>query len=306
MRYRYYIVDVFTEHTFGGNQLAVLPDARGLSTELMQKVAREFNFSESTFVLPAENAENTCQVRIFTPQREVPFAGHPNVGTAFALTAMGDVSVESGADSQTLRFEEKAGLVAVQVFFQEGRPLRTELTAPQVPQIGEALDVTAVAQAFSLNPENIVSANHAPCNVSVGLPFLCIELDSLQALAESRTVIDRAEQLCQQGAADAFLLYTHASDDATVDIRARMYAPFHGVGEDPATGSAAGALAGLLATLDENTDATLQWRIAQGVEMGRPSLLETTVLKENGQISAVRVGGSSVLVSEGSIEVPTD
>jgi trans-2,3-dihydro-3-hydroxyanthranilate isomerase len=306
MRYRYYIVDVFTEQAFGGNQLAVLPEAAGLSDNLMQSVAREFNFSETTFVLPPQDPANTRQVRIFTPQREVPFAGHPNVGTAFALLAMGDVAAADGNTVQVLRFEEKAGLVAVAATLVDAKPVRTELTAPQLPQIGDALDSAAVARALALETTDIVSSAHAPCSASVGLPFVCVEVKDLDALARSRVVMDQAKQLVRQGSADAFLLYTRDSGDTNIDLRARMYAPLHGVAEDPATGSAAGALAGLLAGIDQRSDVTLQWRIAQGVEMGRHSLLEVTAVKENGKISAIRVAGASVLVSEGWIEVPND
>ncbi len=304
MRYRYYIVDVFTEQPFGGNQLAVLPDARGLSDTAMQKVAREFNFSETTFVLPPADPANTRNVRIFTPQAEIPFAGHPNVGTAYALVAVGEVKTEGASD--TLRFEDKAGLVTVSVTSAHGQPVHAELTAPQPPQLGASLQGAAVAQALALPETDIVIARHMPRIASAGLPFLCIELRDRYALARSRVMLDKAEKLLPRDTAAGFLLYTFDGGAQDVDIRARMYAPLHGVAEDPATGSAAAALAGLLAQLHGEAAATLHWRIAQGIEMGRPSLLEATAVKENGVVTAIRVGGAAVMVSEGWIEVPDD
>ena len=304
MRYRYYIVDVFTETLFGGNQLAVLPDAQGLDSETMQKIAREFNFSETTFVLPPMKPQNTHHVRIFTPASEIPFAGHPNVGTAFALVAMDDEAIDG--NHGVLRFEEQAGLVEVAVTMHDEKPVYSELTAPQEPQLGPELNTNlkTVANMLSLYAEDIATENHLPRSVSVGLPMNYVELASCDALARSRIKIDLAEQLLPNEGPRGVMLYTFDGGDMDVDVRARMYAPLGGVPEDPATGSAAGALAGLLATLDERENAELSWRIAQGVEMGRPSLIEAKADKRDGEVSNIRVGGSSVMVSEGWIDIP--
>ena len=302
MRYRFFIVDVFTRQAFGGNQLAVLPDARGLSDAQMQAIAREFNFSESTFVLPPQDSANTRQVRIFSPFHEMPFAGHPNVGTAFALAACGEVTGEG--KNLTLRFEEIAGLVTMRVDMQDGRPIRAELTAPKPLSRGPALDQAQTASLFKLNPADILMSVHPPCIASVGVEFLCVQLRDRNALAHSQVAPDVLQALPDSICDVGFLLYTRDVGESEIDIRARMYAPGHGVAEDPATGGAACALAGLLGTLDQTQEGQLRWRIAQGIEMGRPSLLEASVEKHKGQVSAIRVGGGAVLVAEGWLEWP--
>lgn len=305
MRYRYYLVDVFSDNAFGGNQLAVLPEAQGLSDVAMQTLAREFNFSESTFVLPPDDPANTRKVRIFTPQAELPFAGHPNVGTAFALVAAGDIAVE--APELTLRFEEKAGLVPVKVSCVDGKPVRAELTAPQAPSMGDTVAVETMAQVLGLEVADIVTTNHPPQIASAGAGILFIELRDRAALARSKARADLAETLLPPDSSVGLYIYTtdtSGKPKLDVDIRARMFAPQHGIVEDPATGGAAAALAGLLATLSEQDNTTLRWRIAQGVEMGRPSFLEATADKQNGAVTAIRVAGASVLVGEGWIEVP--
>lgn len=296
MPYRYFILDVFTAEPFAGNPLAVLPDARGLSAAAMQRIAREFNFSETTFVLPPADTANTRQVRIFTPQKELPFAGHPNIGTAVALVASSEVELGE------LRFEEGAGLVPVRVERRDGAALYAELTAPQIPELGEPLAPTKVAPALGLEPTDIVTDRHPPQPVSAGIPFLFVELRDREALARSRVINDAAGWLPVE--VTGFMLYTRDSGEHGIDLRARMYAPGVGVPEDPATGSAVAALAGLLALGDGRADATLRWRIAQGVEMGRPSLLEASVDKTGGRVTAIRVGGSAVVVAEGHIEAP--
>ena len=173
MRYRYYICDVFTDTRFGGNQLAVLPEAAGLSDRQMQQIAREFNFSESTFVFPAETG-HTRRVRIFTPATEVPFAGHPNIGTAFALATAGALGEIDGSISVT--FEEKAGLVPVSIRRRAGEAIWCELSAPNPLSLGGTIPAQFLAVAVSLDPEDVVTRTHLPQVASVGLPFLFAEL----------------------------------------------------------------------------------------------------------------------------------
>ena len=298
MRYQYYICDVFTDTRFGGNPLAVLPEAQGLSDEQMQQIAREFNFSESTFVFPAEKG-NFRKVRIFTPTTEVPFAGHPNVGTAFVLATTGEL-VEIGA-STTITFEEKAGLVPVSVESRGGGTLWCELSAPEKLSLGETTSRQALASAVSIEPGEIVTDTHLPQVASVGLPFLFAELRDRAVLERSQPVVDELNALSAAGIASDVLLYSHSTDG--FDIRARMFAPLDGVPEDPATGSANCALAGLLSHYSDASPGSFQWRIAQGVEMGRPSVLEARADKSEGTVVETWVGGSSVMVSEGFIEI---
>ncbi len=298
MSYRYFLCDVFTDRRFGGNQLAVLPEAAGLSDQQMQQIAREFNFSESTFVLPAEEG-HTRRVRIFTPTTEVPFAGHPNVGTAFVLASMGAFG-EIGAPI-TVTFEEKAGLVPVAVRREPGKPIWCELTAPQTLSLGTTLSAESVAAAVSLAPDDIVTRAHPPQVASVGLPFVMVEVKDRAALARARANMNGVDALLAAGVTPDLYLYTRSADE--FDLRARMFAPLDGVPEDPATGSACCALAALLCHDEEATDGSFRWRIAQGVEMGRPSVLEGRAEKRAGTVVTACIGGSSVMVSEGMIEV---
>jgi len=297
MRYRYLTCDVFTATRFGGNQLAVLPEAAGLADRRMQQIAREFNFSETTFVLPPERG-HTRRVRIFTPTAELPFAGHPNVGTAFILGTLGELGPLDRPLGIT--FEEKAGLVPITVERREGL-IRCELAAPERLTLGRSVSAEIMARALSLAPEDILTRTHPPQVASVGLRFLFAELRDRHALERARPRLEGFEALAGDGMPADVHLYVRTGDD--FDIRARMFAPFDGVPEDPATGSANCALAALLAGYDPAPTGSYRWRVAQGVEMGRPSVLEVSAEKRDGEVVEARVGGTSVLVSDGEIEV---
>jgi trans-2,3-dihydro-3-hydroxyanthranilate isomerase len=264
----------------------------------MQQVAREFNFAETTFVLPAERG-HTRRVRIFTPVREMPFAGHPNVGTAFALATAGLLGPIDG--SVTVTFEELAGLVPVVIDRTPAGGLQCELRAPEPLSRGRTVSAATLAEAVSLETAEIVTHAHQPVVASVGLPFLMVELRDRAALERARARVDRLEALAADGITPDVHLYVRSGDG--FDLRARMFAPLDGVPEDPATGSANGALGALLGTLDPAPTGTFRWRIAQGVEMGRPSVLEVRAEKRDGVVTDAYVRGSSVLVSEGQIEV---
>jgi trans-2,3-dihydro-3-hydroxyanthranilate isomerase len=298
VKYRYYTCDVFTETRFGGNPLAVLPQADGLSEQQMQQIAREFNFSETAFVFPPK-AGQTRHVRLFTPAREVPFAGHPNVGTAFVLANAG----EFGAirSSLTVTFEEEAGLVAVTIHEAQGKVAWCELAAPQALSLGKTIPAPLVASAASLSTEDIVTETHSPLVCSVGLPFVIAELRDRSALARARVHWSGFEALRAESVRPSLYLYARATDG--FDIRARMFAPLSGVPEDPATGSANCALAGLLAHYSGQASGSFSWRIAQGVEMGRPSTLIARAEKTAGVVQATWVGGATVLVSEGILHL---
>jgi len=298
MDYRYYICDVFTDTRFGGNQLAVVPEARGLSAEQMQQIAREFNFSESTFVLPAE-AGHTRRVRIFTPTTELPFAGHPNVGTAFALAAAGEFGPLD--EPITVTFEEKAGVVPIAIQRRDGTGIWCELAAPGRLSLGKTISSASLAAAVSLTADDVVTTTHPPQVASVGLPFLFAELRDRAALERARPDMGGIDALAAQGVVPDVHLYVHSADD--FDLRARMFAPLDGVPEDPGTGSANCALAALLSHYDAAASGAFRWRIAQGVEMGRPSVLEARTEKRDGVVVEARIGGLSVLVSEGVIHL---
>ena len=302
MKYQYYICDVFTETRFGGNQLAVLPKAEGLTPEQMQQITREFNFSESTFVFPA-SAGHTRRVRIFTPASEIPFAGHPNVGTAFVLATAGEFGEINSP--HTVVFEEDAGLVSVTIHAAEGKIVSCELTAPQPLSFGEIVEPELVASAVSVNRDEIVTDTHDPQVCSVGLPFVFTELRNRAALERARINMSGFEAIRDVGVNPQMYLYTRVnepeSDGQVFNIRARMFAPLSGVAEDPATGSANCTLGGLLAYHEEVTNGMFSWRIAQGVEMGRPSTLVARAEKKEGDVTGMWIGGAAVLVSEGTI-----
>ncbi len=299
MRFRYYTCDVFTDNRFGGNQLAVLPEAAGLSDEQMQQIAREFNFSETTFVLPPM-AGGECRVRIFTPMSEVPFAGHPNIGTAFVLAASGRFG--EFQTQTTVVFEEKAGLVPVSIHKREGGRLWCELTAPERLSLGKTVPVELAASAASLTAADIITSTHAPRIASVGLPFVFVECRDRDALERARPSFSGCEALLAHGVDSPYLhLYTRTSDG--FDIRARMFSPLDGIPEDPATGSANCALVALLSHYNAAADGSFSFRIAQGVEMKRPSVLDARTEKRDGVVVNAWIGGQSVLVCEGFIDV---
>ena len=296
-QFKYYICDVFTEKRFGGNQLAVLPAATGLTDRQMQQIAREFNFPESTFVLPS--ASHTRRVRIFTPTQEMPFAGHPNIGTAFVLAAIGELG-PIGEALMTVEFEEIAGPVPIDIRRKDGF-IWSELTAPQRVSLGKTTTAEALARAVSLQVDDIVTRTHPPQVASVGFPFLFAELKDRMALERARANFDGIDALVAAGMPPDIHLYTMSGDE--FDIRARMFAPIDGIPEDPATGSANVSLAAMLSHYKPEPNGRWAWRIAQGVEMGRPSVLYARAEKKDGVVVESRIGGTSVMVSEGMIEV---
>ena len=304
MRYRYYTADVFTRQPFSGNQLAVFPDARGLDGATMQRVAREFNLSETAFALPPEDPHHTRRLRIFTPGAEMPFAGHPTVGSAFVLAAVGEIPIHG--DTTPIIFEEIVGPVPVTICAGAGKPVFTQLSAAQLPVFGPpAPPLDELAAMLSLFPADLLDGDFAPQAVSCGAPFLFLPLRDLDALGRARIRHDRWADLLAGYWAPQVFLFTFETDGGACDLRARMYAPGLGIAEDPATGAAATALAGYLGVRDRTRDGVLHWVVLQGVEMGRPSTLHIEADKSGGVITAIRVGGTSVLVSEGWMDIPT-
>ncbi|MEH2502472.1 trans-2,3-dihydro-3-hydroxyanthranilate isomerase [Bradyrhizobium sp. AZCC 1578] len=300
MQRRYITVDVFTDRAFGGNPLAVVLDAGGLSTEQMQAITTEFNYSETTFVLPPRENANDAQVRIFTVNREIPFAGHPNVGTAFVLATLAE------KPQARLWFEEKAGLVPVDIVTEQGKVVSTEFTAPQPLKRMSHVSVEQAAACLSLSAGDVKTDRHPPQVISVGLAFLAVEVASREALRRARPDAAAFAKTFPCDGSDAVYFYTRdvPAGERPCDLQARMFHPgASGLSEDPATGSATAACAALLADLDPTKDGELKLRIGQGIDMGRPSLLLTRVRKENGVISSIHVGGSCVKMMEGTFRL---
>ena len=294
--YKYYICDVFTDSRFSGNQLAVIPKASGLNDKQMQKIAREFNFSETTFVFPTDSSFNR-NVRIFTPYEELPFAGHPNIGTAFILA--NDPDSKDIRAPAILKFDELAGPVEVKIFYDEKNALTCELKAPERFSFGKSVSVSEIAEILSLDESDINVNTHMPIEASVGLKFTIINLNSIDALR--RVSINPLKLNALKDFEVSTSVHCYYLDKNTQSINARMFAPDLGVREDPATGSANCALAGLLGHLEEIEAGAFSWAINQGIEMGRPSRLNARVLKAGGEVTDVWIAGNSILVSEGEI-----
>lgn len=299
----YVVVDVFTRTRFGGNQLAVITDGRGLSDAQMQGIANEFNFSETTFVLPPSDPANTACVRIFNRTHEMPFAGHPNVGTAFVLGRQGEALGRpvSGA----MRFEEKAGLVAVELESEAGEVQGATIDAPRALVVSRTFESAAMARCLGLTPAEIRLQHHAPTEVSVGIEFVVVEVEPASL---SRMVMNldgfRAAASRSDGTYGRLSVFAYARAGTGIErLRARMFAPLAGTFEDPATGSASGALGAYLASLDSQSEGDYRINIEQGVDMGRPSEINVRVRKSAGQVQSVRISGQCVHVMQGVLEL---
>ena len=301
MRLQFQTVDVFTGTQFAGNPLAVVLNAEGLSGGQMQAIAAEFNLAETTFVLPPKDAAHTAEVRIFTPKSEMPFAGHPNVGTAFVLARAG-ASYGRPVSGDRVVFEEKAGLVPIDILRDGTAVVGAKLASPQPLSVGAEVAGELVASACGVALADIETSNHHPCIASCGAPFILAELKSRAALAAASANGDVFRLEVAKHPAVSILLYT-VVNEGDIDIRARMFAPHLNIPEDPATGSANVALIGLLAKLRPEADLVLSKAIAQGVEMGRPSLLRAEATKQNGTVTATTIGGRCVAVMSGTIEL---
>jgi len=320
MRLSYQTLDVFTSDRFGGNPLAVFPDGEPLERQgeaggaLMQRIAAELNLSETVFVLPPRTARGTKRVRIFTPGGEIPFAGHPTLGTAFLLTTLGFGTPDADGETTLVVLEEGVGPVSVTV---RTRPTGfAQLTAAQPPELRPApLPREELAALLGLT-EHDLDKTREPQAASCGLPFLIVPLRDHAALAAARVDLARWEQrLASTWAPQLYLISANGANGANgaeasktseaspVDFRARCFVPGLSVPEDPATGSAAAALAGYLALHSGAAAGTLRWTVEQGIEMGRPSLLQLEADRTDGAVTAIRVGGGCVLVAEASMRI---
>ncbi|MCU0774646.1 MAG: PhzF family phenazine biosynthesis protein [Ideonella sp.] len=312
-------LDVFTRHRFGGNPLAVVFDPhQHLDSAAMQAIAREFNLSETTFVQPPADPAHDARVRIFTPASEMPWAGHPNVGTAWALAVRTGVLPRQ---PRRWRFEEGAGVVTVEVDDADGDPIEARVLAPQALSLSAGPTVAEAARCLGLPRAALVAAGERVPVASVGFPFPLVELADRVALQRARPDLGAMGEVLLPLGLDGVIAYTRdvadpdhtafdteAPADATAehaahaDLSVRMFAPLVGIIEDPATGSGVAALAAALAVA-ERADGLHRLSVAQGIDMGRPSALRTQVLVEQGYAAEVRVGGACVPVMEGRLHV---
>jgi trans-2,3-dihydro-3-hydroxyanthranilate isomerase len=296
MALRYSTLDVFTDRRFGGNPLAVFCDQPEIPDALMQTIAREFNLSETVFILPARDARALRRLRIFTPVAELPFAGHPTIGAVQVL-------VESGiATSASFALELGVGLVPINVTRREQGPPFLQLTSARLPERRDGVPTRAeLAQLLGLDQQDIVSDRDFAQQYSCGVPYLFVPVRDRAVLARARPDLAAWNRVLSGAWAEMAFVFCRDPELAGSQIRARMFGPTMGVLEDPATGSAAAALAGYLGDREAAVSGTFRWVVEQGFEMGRPSFLHVEADKASGKVTAVRVGGTAVRVSEGSL-----
>ena len=296
MRRRFVTLDVFTNKRFAGNPLAVVLEPEGLDTVAMQAIAREFNLSETVFVQPPEDSSHRAKLRIFTPGRELPFAGHPTVGTAVLLGTL-----DGGTSERDFVLEEKIGLVPCRVKAAAGSG-RATFQIPRLPtEEGKAPDNAALAAALSISASDVGFGKFAPQRWSAGNPFTVVPVRGLAVMARCRPDMTHFETAFGGGFAAPFVVCGETAEPGH-NFHARMFAPGVGVAEDPATGSAAAAFAGYLAAHRGYSDGEHLVRIEQGYEMNRPSLMELTLNISGGKLTGASIGGGAVIVIEGTIE----
>ena len=300
MRLNYRRLDVFTDEALGGNPLAVFLDVPELTTAKMQAIAREMNLSESVFV-SAERSPGVWPVRIFTPGVELPFAGHPTVGTAVALVLEGWCGE---AERPEFALLEAVGRVPVTVVRETERLASATLTVPRLPEFGQAeLPATTLAALLGVEAVDILDGDWRPRSVSCGVPFYVVALRSLDAIRRVKLRRDVWEQHLSNHWAPHLYVVTPNVEREGSAIHARMFPPAMGVDEDPATGGAAAALAGYLFDAERPGDGPARWRIEQGFEMGRPSLIDLEIDVTGGQIATVRLTGSAVAMGGGHLVI---
>ncbi|MGX1785524.1 PhzF family phenazine biosynthesis protein [Bosea sp. NPDC055332] len=296
MSRRFVTLDVFTSRPHAGNPLAVVLDSEGLDTEAMQTIAREFNLSETVFVAPPADPAHCAAIRIFTPGQELPFAGHPTVGTA-VLLALRDAAEGRAADRLVL--EEKVGLVPCVITLGNARSARATFTLPKLPeQIAQPITEAALAEALGLGVADLGFEGHRPSAFSAGVAYTMVPVAGREAVARARVAgtFERAMAPAQNG--NAFV-YCRDTAEAGHHYHGRMFWPETGIIEDPATGSAAAAFAGAIMAFDRPGDGEHRLVIEQGYEMGRPSQIELTLAVTGGALASATIGGAAVVMSEG-------
>lgn len=303
MQLPFHTLDVFTDRRFGGNPLAVVHEADRLSSDEMQTIAREFNLSETVFVLKPENPAHSAKTRIFTPARELAFAGHPTIGTAVLLAQL-RAPATNGERDAIVALEEGIGTVRVGVRLPAGGSPFAEFDAPKLPEeVGGMPPVERLAAALGLIPNEIGFENHRPTRFSAGNTFAFVPIASLEAMSRARVNIPYWPSAFGGMDAIGVFLYTRQCVHNTAAFHARMFAPDSGVPEDPATGSAAVCFAGVVHRFDEQPDGVHKRGIEQGFEMGRPSHILLTLVVEGGRLASVRIGGHAARVAEGLLTV---
>lgn len=297
----YVILDVFTDTPFSGNPLAVVLDGEGLSDAEMQIIAAEFNLSETVFVFPPEDAGNKAAVRIFTPAAELPFAGHPTVGTAVLLAKRQLGEVDQATDC-AIALEERIGLVRTGVVAKPGRVGHATFTLPQRPEeVAPAVSRVHIAEALGLQEEDIGFDRHCPGVFSGGVSYSLVPVNSLDAMKRIKANAGAWHRAFATAERDNAFVYARGGTKDNAAFHARVFWPLSGMREDPATGSAVASFAGAIMKFEKLSDGTHSFLIEQGYEMGRPSDITLEIDVEDGEFFAARIGGSAVIVAEGTL-----
>jgi len=303
MARRFHTLDVFTKSPLTGNPLAVVRDCDGLDEAQMQAIAREFNLSETVFLLSPCDPVNTARARIFTPIRELPFAGHPTIGAA-VLIGLSEAQSFMRTQDILIVIEEQVGPVACTVGFDKQGVARARFTLPKLPETaGMAGEILFIAQALGLAESDIGFGSHVPCIFSAGNPFCFVPVASLEAMARAKPDASAWKAAFGQMERGACYLYTRETVQSDHHFHARAFAPGLGIHEDPATGSAVAAFAGVLMAQDKITDGSHVFVIEQGYEMGRPSLISLRLDVAEGKLMEASIGGSAVLVQDGTLNL---
>jgi trans-2,3-dihydro-3-hydroxyanthranilate isomerase len=290
---KFYIVDVFAEEKYAGNQLAVFPDAGSISDIQMQKIAKEMNYSETTFIVSGKMENNGYNVRIFTPEREVPFAGHPSLGTAYVIQRE-----IIGKPVKKIKLNLEAGQIPVAFKYTDNLPEKLWMKQRE-PEFGRILEPGTVAEVLNLKSDEIDSRSPVQ-EVSTGMPFIIVPLTNLDAVKKAKIEPNKYRALINDTKAKAILVFSPETYKEENDLNARMFAPYYGIPEDPATGSANGCLAGYLVKYRYFEEGRINIRVEQGYEINRPSLLYLRAEEIEGKID-INVGGNVIMIAGGEL-----
>lgn len=299
MEFQFFTLDVFAQRKFEGNQLAVIPNAEGLDGDQMQKIAQEFNYSETVFIKKGDS-KFSWNVRIFTPTSEIDFAGHPNIGAAILLANIVEFNAKEKVE---LVFRERVGDIPITIHYENSKPVYAELAVAQLPQNGPVPPTkNQIAESIGLDISD-VDSNQESAAYSCGLPFLFVPILSLRGIKKAALDNDKWKKHLSSYWAPQVYLVTKDVEDPKSDFHARMFAPALGIAEDPATGSAVAAFSGFLAKLPKYQNGVFSFTIEQGFEMGRPSILEMSFESKMSKVTKVQVKGKAIIVSRGEIEI---
>jgi trans-2,3-dihydro-3-hydroxyanthranilate isomerase len=300
-KFHYEILDVFTDTRFTGNGLAVVKDAEGLSDKEMQSIAREFNLSETVFILPTPNPAHSAKIRIFTPTNELPFAGHPTIGTAVmvASSQLGDAT--SSHEDAIVVFEENVGPIRIGVSFRPGKQPFAEFDLPKMPvELEQTPTNDELSLVLGLATNEIGFENHQPSCFDAGMPFVFVPVRDLDVIGRAVADVSAMEKLLSSEHQKIYL-YCRETKKRNSSFHARMFAPVSGITEDPATGSAAAAFASVVMKYDQPSGGTNNYIIEQGIEMGRASEIHLEIVVNDG-LKNVRIGGHVVKVASGTLK----